>query len=208
MFDERSAEAVTIDVRQNEVIVVPPKMMRDVQYMYTGGLSPCVGLVLWCSEMCAVGHFHTWETIGQCEPLVVKFAELSKDQPRKAVIVRAIGNTAKGGAWHSEHMVSDLQALLSAQGLRGEEVRPAALGESAKVCVCLDGGEIEYAFTYARDSKLKRVAPSGYDDENGTDWIARPISASYVVIGVCEREVGICYERGYSTQLVRNLLKD
>lgn len=209
MFDDRADDAVLIEVRQNELLVVPPSRMDDVHYMYTVGLSPCVGLVLWCPVTCAVGHFHGWDTIGQAESVIAHFATLAAEHPgkKKAVIVRAIGNTIKGGAWHSERMVSDLQDLLRAQGLRGDEVRPAPSGESAKVCVNLADGTIEHQFTYAPDSKLGRVAPSGYEDL--PNWIARPEHADCLVIGVSKPDAGkINYERGYSRQLVENLLED
>jgi hypothetical protein len=210
-FDERPPDAVTIDVRQNEVVVVTSELMNTVHYMFTVGLSPCVGLVLWCPAMCVVGHFHHWNTMDHCDAVIERFAEVSGDhkRARKCVLIRAIGNPLKGAGWHSEHMVSDMRDMLKKYGLSSDEVRPARNAESAKVCVCLEDGAIEYGFNApAQGSKHERTILGG---EGLPDWVKRPTSAEHLVIGVYKAGADkneIHYRRGHEAELLRSLLQE
>ena len=62
--------AINIPVRQREVVLVEGAHMGEVACMYTLGLNPCIGLVLWDRKSCVMGHFDGLETIDQCTRLI------------------------------------------------------------------------------------------------------------------------------------------
>lgn len=80
---------IAIRVRQNEAIVVQGDHMGGVSYLFTEGMNPCIGLVLWHKKICAMAHIDDWVSIGQCKGLISHFVKQSKEGPRKAVIVKA-----------------------------------------------------------------------------------------------------------------------
>ncbi len=163
-----------IEVRQNEVVVVLGSMMAEVSNMFTMGMNPCVGLVLWSPTMCALGHFHDWETIAQCGVVAERFCEVSSTGQRKAVIVLAKGAQEKGNAWHSEAMKGDLEKLVNP--LDVEVVRPAPSGEGAKVKIRLKDGKLVYYFAYEKGTSLLRTPAE--------DWTAKPQAVAFLVVGV------------------------
>ena len=123
-----------ISVRQNEIVVVGKSRMAEVSSMFTLGMNPCIGLVLWSEEMCALGHFQEWDTIAQCGPVVKHFCKISSPGLRKAVIVMATvtkDNLKFKSAWHSEAMKHDLDKLIP---LAYQVVKPA---ETANVKIRL-----------------------------------------------------------------------
>jgi len=184
--------SIQIEVRQNEVIVVQGTNMAEVSHLFTVGLKPCIGLVLWHESICALGHFHDWESMEQCAPLISHFKECSSQGKRTAVIVRAKGATSKE-AWHSEHMSSDLANLLSQcfPVTTVNNVYPAPLGEGAKVKVNLSNGKIDYVFDYALPSDIKRDPAAAT-----TTWVSRPWSSKDIIFGFYDGSSTINYKKG------------
>jgi hypothetical protein len=187
-----------IAVRQNEVVVVQGSMMEEVSSMFTVGMNPCIGLVLWSPTMCALGHFHDWDTMGRCGVVIKHFCKVSSTGQRKAVIVRAKGEIHGGSAWHSEAMNVDLEKLL--KPLTAEVVRPAPPGESAKVKITLEDGNLNYGFSGQSSTSFVRTPVE--------DWTSHPHLAKFLVIGVYGGSNKIRYVHGDKDVELQDLLSE
>jgi hypothetical protein len=167
--------------------------MAEVSSMFTMGMNPCIGLVLWSKEMCAVGHFHDWEKtpIAQCGVVVKQFCRVSSPNSRRAVIVMATV-TEPDKAWHSEAMKVDLDKVVP---LAYEVVKPAAV---ANVKISLKDGKLDYNFAYENGTKLARTPID--------NWTARPTGADFLVIGVFGSPDKIQYVKGNQPEQLNQVL--
>lgn len=190
---------INIDVRQNEIVVVKGSSMSKVSSMFTMGMNPCIGLVLWSEEMCALGHIHDWETtpIAQCSVVVKHFCRVSSPSKRKAVIVMAKvgdGEEAARKAWHSEAMKVDLDKVIP---LAYQVVKR---GDPADVKISLENGELDYTFKNGDATKLARMPKE--------DWTGRPDSQQnkFLVIGVFGPNNTIQYVKGDQPEQLEQVL--
>jgi hypothetical protein len=180
--------AIQIEVRQNEVIVVRGQYIAEVSHLFTVGMNPCIGLVLWGEDICALGHFHDWESIEQCAPLISHFMECSGKASRKAVIVKAPAAVGGKHAWHSEAMKCDLMKMIPG-ALPVNIVSKAPSDDAAKVKVTLADGKLDYLFSYEKPDVIKR------DPENAS-WTTKPEVLPYILFGFYMGNRTIFHQKG------------
>ena len=159
--------AISIYVYQGEIVVVKGRENLElVEDIWTDGLGPCVGLVLWSRDLLAVGHLDSPddEQLKDCRPLI---ETLKKRSPRQGFLIGARGQTGNN-VWPSYRARVTLSSMFETEPTI---LLPAPLGHSAKVKLFKDGN-IQTDFEPSKSNQLPRGTgkPPWHIPRHGTDF--------------------------------------
>jgi hypothetical protein len=201
--------AYSLLVRQHEIIIVQGAENQNLVFdLFTVGMNPCVGLVLWHPKLCALAHIDDPADIPQFAPVIAQFSKYCKDGSGSvtkpfASIVMAHG-IGGGKGWWSEHMKCDLETLCSKSNVVVSVVRPMKPGdEAAMVKVTVSNGARGYDFPPGQASVQIQRNP------RAEDWVTRPIGAFFrfgFFAGKDGEIASINYVKGTDTQAVTDAL--
>jgi len=202
--------ALSLYVRQHEIIIVQGSENQNLVFdLFTTGMNPCVGLVLWHPKFCALAHVDDVDDIPQFAPVVAQFskhceAERGTTTKPFALVVMAHG-VGGGQGWWSEHMKTNIIKLCENSKIAVDVVRPMKPGDNcAMVKVNVSNGACNFHF----DPAEKGVEVQRKPETEG--WYRTPIGSvfRFGFFRKVGEEVYVAYVKGTDSAAVESALAE
>jgi hypothetical protein len=171
--------AYSLEVRQHEILIVQGSENQNLVFdLFTVGMNPCVGLILWHPNFCALAHIDDPSCIGLLSPAAARFSEHCKatrgSVPKPFALIVMAHGVGGGKGWWSEHMKSDIESLCGNSGVAVEVVRPQMQGDAVNAQVTVSNGARNYSFKYGDKMRFsidkKPESETWYKRLDGTEF--------------------------------------